>query len=130
MLRLTVIVKARDSFKGKPMVDVLISLYKEAGISGATVTHAARGYGARGVARADILGLSVNLPTIIETVADHEKVGRAPPGDPPDGGEQRPDNDGRSKRLLKRSSSGGGVSEDGLSFFYSFEEPLCERHLV
>ena len=79
MLRLTVIVKARDSFKGKPMVDVLISLYKQAGISGATVTHAARGYGARGVARADILGLSVNLPTIIETVADEEKVGRVLP---------------------------------------------------
>ena len=79
MLRLTVIVKARDSFKGKPMVDVLISLYKEAGISGATVTHAARGYGARGVARADILGLSVNLPTIIETVADYEKVGKLLP---------------------------------------------------
>jgi len=75
MLRLTVIVKARDSFKGKPMVDVLISLFKDAGISGATVTHAARGYGARGVARADILGLSVNLPTIIETVADYDKVG-------------------------------------------------------
>ena len=79
MLRLTVIVKARDSFKGKPMVDVLITLYREAGISGATVTHAARGYGARGVARADILGLSVNLPTIIETVADHEKVGKVLP---------------------------------------------------
>ena len=79
MLRLTVIVKARDSFKGKPMVDVLISLYREAGISGATVTHAARGYGARGVARADILGLSVNLPTIIETVADYEKVGNVIP---------------------------------------------------
>ena len=79
MLKLTVIVKARDSFKGKPMVDVLISLYREAGISGATVTHAARGYGARGVARADILGLSVNLPTIIETVADYEKVGNVIP---------------------------------------------------
>jgi uncharacterized protein len=79
MLRLTVIVKARDSFKGKPMVDVLISLYREAGISGATVTHAARGYGARGVARADILGLSVNLPTIIETVADYERVGKVLP---------------------------------------------------
>ena len=79
MLRLTVIVKARDSFKGKPLVDVLISLFREAGISGATVTHAARGYGARGVARADILGLSVNLPTIIETVADYEKVGKVLP---------------------------------------------------
>jgi uncharacterized protein len=79
MLRLTVIVKARDSFKGKPMVDVLIELYKQAGISGATVTHAARGFGARGVSRSDVLGLSVNLPTIIETVADYEKVGKVIP---------------------------------------------------
>jgi uncharacterized protein len=74
MLKLTVIVKARDSFKGKPVVDVVLSLYKQAGISGATVTHAARGYGVRGVARADVLGLSVNLPTIIETVAPNEKI--------------------------------------------------------
>jgi PII-like signaling protein len=79
MLRLTVIVKARDSFEGKPLVDVLLSLYKQAGISGATVTHAARGYGARGVARADVLGLSVNLPTIVETVADFEKIGKVIP---------------------------------------------------
>lgn len=79
MLRLTVVVKARDSFKGKPVVDVLLSLYKQAGMSGATVTHAARGYGARGVARADVLGLSVNLPTIIETVAENEKVGKVLP---------------------------------------------------
>ena len=74
MLKLTVIVKARDSFQGKPIVDVLMALYKQSGISGATVTHAARGYGARGVARADVLGLSVNLPTIVETVAESEKI--------------------------------------------------------
>jgi PII-like signaling protein len=79
MLRLTVIVKARDSFQGRPIVDILLSLYKQAGISGATVTHAARGYGARGVARADVLGLSVNLPAIIETVADNEKVAKLLP---------------------------------------------------
>jgi len=79
MLRLTVIVKSRDSFQGKPVVDVILSLYKQSGMSGATVTHAARGYGARGVARADVLGLSVNLPTIIETVADGEKVGKILP---------------------------------------------------
>ncbi len=79
MLRLTVIVKAKDSFQGKPLVDVLLSLYRQTGIAGATVMHAARGYGARGVARADVLGLSVNLPTIIETVADNEKIGKVLP---------------------------------------------------
>jgi len=76
MLKLTVIVKARDNYQGKPVVEVLLSLFKKVGISGATVTHAARGYGARGVARADVLGLSVNLPTIIETVASSEMVGK------------------------------------------------------
>ena len=79
MLRLTVIVKARDSFQGKPLVDILLSLYEQAGISRATVTHAARGYGARGVSRADVLGLSVNLPAIVETVAEEEKVGKLLP---------------------------------------------------
>ncbi len=79
MLKLTVIVKARDSFEGKPVVDVILSLYKRVGISGATVTHAARGYGVRGVARADVLGLSVNLPTIIETVAPDEKIAQVLP---------------------------------------------------
>jgi uncharacterized protein len=79
MVKLTVIVKARDSYKGKPVVDVLLSIYKREGVSGATVTHAARGYGIRGVARADVLGLSVNLPTIVETVADAEKVGKLLP---------------------------------------------------
>ena len=79
MLKLTVIVKARDSYKGKPVVDAILSLCKSAGISGATVTHAARGYGVRGVARADVLGLSVDLPTIIETVAERRKIAEVLP---------------------------------------------------
>ena len=79
MLRLTVIVKAKDSYNGKTVTDILLSLYKDAGISGATVTHAARGYGVRGSARADVLGLSINLPTIIETVAEREKVAKVLP---------------------------------------------------
>jgi PII-like signaling protein len=79
MLKLTIIVKARDTFQGRPVVDILMSLFKQAGISGATMTHAARGYGVRGVARADVLGLSINLPTIIETVADREKIAQLLP---------------------------------------------------
>ena len=79
MVKLTVIIKAKDSYKGKPVVDVIISLLQKAGISGATVTHAARGYGVRGVARADVLGLSVNLPTIIETVAARSAIAKVIP---------------------------------------------------
>ena len=74
MLLLTVIVRSRDSFEGKPLDGLILSLYKQMGISGATVMHGARGYGFRGEARADVLGLSVNLPVIIETVIEHEKV--------------------------------------------------------
>lgn len=74
MLKLTVIVKAKDSFNGRPVVDVLLSLLHDAGVSGATVTHAARGYGARGIARADVLGLSINLPSIVETMSEQDKI--------------------------------------------------------
>lgn len=79
MLKLTVIVKAKDSFNGRPLVDVLLSLLKEAGVSGATVTHAARGYGVRGTARTDVLGLSINLPSIVETVSEKDKISRLLP---------------------------------------------------
>ena len=79
MLLLTVIVRSRDSYEGKPVDGVILSLYKRMGISGATVTHGARGYGIRGEARADVLGLSINLPVIIETVVDRERVDKLIP---------------------------------------------------
>jgi uncharacterized protein len=74
MLRLTVIVKSRDTHKGKPMVDALLTLLKDGGVAGATVVHGTRGYGLRGVSRADILGMSINLPVLILTVAEREKL--------------------------------------------------------
>ena len=74
MKRLTVIAKSKDAFEGKPVADVLFSLYKERGLSGATILHGVKGYGARGVSRADVLGLSVNLPVIVETIAEDDMV--------------------------------------------------------
>lgn len=73
-LRLIVRVRARDEHEGKPVSDLLLSLYKTSGISGATVLQGVRGYGKHGVSRADVLGLSINLPLVIETVGDEEKV--------------------------------------------------------
>ncbi|MDA4121590.1 MAG: DUF190 domain-containing protein [Thaumarchaeota archaeon] len=73
-LRLTVRVRHRDEHDGKPIVDLLLSLYKLNGISGASVFQGIRGYGRRGVARADLLGLSVNLPVVIETVDEPKKI--------------------------------------------------------
>ncbi len=74
MLKLTVIVKAKDAHQGKPVADLLFQLYHSKGITGATVFQGVRGYGIRGVARADILGMSINLPVEIETVAEREKI--------------------------------------------------------
>ncbi len=74
MLKLTVRVRNSDTHLGKSVSDVLIDLYKKSGISGATVLQGVRGYGARGSSRVDILGLSVNLPVIIETVDDYQKI--------------------------------------------------------
>jgi PII-like signaling protein len=74
MTKLTVRVRGRDSHEGKPIADLLLALYKEAGLSGATVLQGVRGYGIHGVSRADVLGLSINLPLVIETVETASKV--------------------------------------------------------
>jgi PII-like signaling protein len=74
MLKLTVRVRSRDQHDGKPISDLLIALYKEKGIIGATVLQGVRGYGKHGASRVDVLGLSLNLPLVIETVDDEQKI--------------------------------------------------------
>ncbi|MDG6905538.1 MAG: DUF190 domain-containing protein [Nitrososphaerota archaeon] len=74
MLKLTVRVRNSDTFHGKSVSDVLIELYHKNGITGATVLQGVRGYGVRGSSRIDVLGLSVNLPIIIETVDEYQKI--------------------------------------------------------
>ena len=74
MLKLTVRVRGRDEYHGKPISDLLLSLFKDRGISGATVVQGVRGFGLRGIARVDVLGLSVNVPVVIETVDEYSKI--------------------------------------------------------
>jgi len=74
MLKLTIRIRSRDEYQGKPISDLLLSLFKQNGISGATVVQGVRGFGMHGVARADVLGLSVNLPLVIETVDEYQKI--------------------------------------------------------
>ena len=74
MLKLTVRVRSRDRFEGRAIVDALLDVYRESGISGATVLQGVKGYGLRGASRIDILGLSVNLPVVLETVDEYSKV--------------------------------------------------------
>lgn len=74
MLRLVVRARSNDQFEGRSLADSLLQLYKKHGIGGATVIQGVKGYGVRGAARFDVLGLSVNLPIIIETVGEYQKV--------------------------------------------------------
>jgi uncharacterized protein len=74
MLRLSVFARNTDKYEGKSISDVLFELYKKSGISGATIIQGVRGYGIRGSSRADVLGLSVNLPLIIETIDEFQKI--------------------------------------------------------
>jgi len=74
MLKLVVRARNSDRYHGKSVSDALLELYKKTGISGATVLQGVRGYGARGTSRIDVLGLSSNLPIVIETVDENEKI--------------------------------------------------------
>ena len=74
MLKLSIRIRSRDEYQGKPISDLLLSLFKQNGISGATVVQGVRGFGIHGVARVDVLGLSVNLPIVIETVDEYRKI--------------------------------------------------------
>ena len=74
MLKLTVRIRSRDEHNGKPISDLLLALFKNRGIAGSTVLQGVRGFGMHGVARVDVLGLSVNLPVVIETIDEYQKI--------------------------------------------------------
>ena len=74
MLRLTVRARSNDKHAGKALADALLDLYRSRGIGGATVLQGVKGYGVRGTAKLDVLGLSVNLPVVIETVGEYDKI--------------------------------------------------------
>lgn len=74
MLKLTIRVRSGDKHDGKPIADSLLELYQSRGIGGATVVQGVRGFGYRGAVRLDVLGLSVGLPLVIETVGEYQKI--------------------------------------------------------
>jgi uncharacterized protein len=74
MLKLTVRARSHDRFEGKSLSDSLLELYRKHGIGGATVFQGIKGYGIRGAAQFEVLGMSANLPVVIETVGEYQKV--------------------------------------------------------
>jgi PII-like signaling protein len=80
----------RDRWKGRPLPDTLVELFKEEGFAGATVLRGTQGFGAhsRFVHRDSILRLSQDLPVVVEVVDREEKIRGILPTleDMPDGG--------------------------------------------
>jgi PII-like signaling protein len=64
-----------DKQDGRPLYEVLVQLFKERGFPGATVLRGIAGFGAHARVHTDkILRLSLDLPIVVEVVADEEQI--------------------------------------------------------
>jgi len=65
----------RDAYNGRPLHQEIVALMRERGFAGATVLRGIAGFGASSrVHRASFLGLSLDLPLVIECVESEEKI--------------------------------------------------------
>jgi uncharacterized protein len=65
----------RDRFNGNPLHQEIVELLRKRGYAGATVLRGIIGFGASSRAhRAGILGMSLDLPLVIECVETEEKI--------------------------------------------------------
>jgi hypothetical protein len=64
-----------DKFNGKPLHEAIVQKVRELGLAGATVLRGIEGFGANSVLHTShILGMSTDLPIVIEIVDDQEKI--------------------------------------------------------
>ena len=65
----------RDRFNGNPLHQEIVELLRARGYAGATVLRGIAGFGASSrVHRAGILGMSLDLPLVIECVETEERI--------------------------------------------------------
>ncbi|HSL68619.1 MAG TPA: DUF190 domain-containing protein [Longimicrobiales bacterium] len=65
----------RDKQEGKPLYEALIELFRARGLPGTTVLRGIAGFGAHARVHTDkILRLSLDLPIVVEVVADEEQI--------------------------------------------------------
>jgi len=65
----------RDKFNGKPLHEAIVELLRKREYAGATVLRGIAGFGASSrVHRAGILGLSLDLPLVIECIETEERI--------------------------------------------------------
>lgn len=66
---------AEGRYKGKPLYEALLTLFREKGFAGATVLRGIAGFGASAKVHTDrILRLSMDLPIVVEVVDTEERI--------------------------------------------------------
>ncbi|RMG90515.1 MAG: DUF190 domain-containing protein [Zetaproteobacteria bacterium] len=66
-----------DRIDGRPALEAVLDLCRQAGLSGVTVTRAIEGLGSHGVHSASFLSLSNKLPLLVEAVDQPETIDMA-----------------------------------------------------
>ncbi len=69
-----------DRWEGKPLYQAIVELFRKEGFSGVTVLRGVGGYGSASRYHTEkILRLSQDLPIVVETVEDSERIERLLP---------------------------------------------------
>ncbi|MCE4627996.1 MAG: DUF190 domain-containing protein [Desulfurococcales archaeon] len=79
-IRLRIYIGESDKYKGKPLYMQILLLLRNSGIRGATVYRGIAGYGSHSLIHtASILRLSEDLPIVIESIDEEEKINQILP---------------------------------------------------
>lgn len=66
-----------DRIDGKPALEAILALCREAGLQGVSVMRAIEGIGRHGVHSASFLSLSSDLPLLVEAIDTSERIDHA-----------------------------------------------------
>ncbi|MFA5250137.1 MAG: DUF190 domain-containing protein [Parachlamydiales bacterium] len=79
-LQLRIFIGESDEYQGKKLYKYLLEMFREEGLSGATVLRGLGGFGKTSrLHTSDILRLSTDLPIIVEVTDRKEKIERIKP---------------------------------------------------
>jgi len=74
-LLMRIFIGESDRWEGRPLYKVLLELFRQEGLAGATVLRGVAGFGATSVLHTDsLLCLSQDLPLVLEVVDAEEKI--------------------------------------------------------
>lgn len=75
-LLLRIFIGERDHWRGRPLSDALVELFRRRGLAGATVLRGVQGFGAhsRVIHKDSVLRLSQDLPVLVEVVDREDRV--------------------------------------------------------